>query len=399
MLHERCCCTAIHQVLPKAESECSSKTVCSNGGSSGSKDSGSSRSSSSQSRRLPAAHLGTSQEVGLAVSAEEARSVGVAFSHGFDNAAYDRMAHDTQRVEQYSRAIDQAVPGHQVLDLGTGRDALLAQICAKAGAAHVVAVEVVHSAAEQARQAVKAAGLTERITVVEGHSANVPLPKVDTVVHEIVGGLALEEGMARALLDLQARPEVVDSGRRGWSLPRYVETRVAPVASAGLPTADIAGRQVVDIGEGQAVVDHWVQLPVDRLRRTPNPARATLLGPLRTMETLNAEASIKPQLLQERALRWRMTSTAVLAGFACGPWIDLDGRHAVDAWLGGTSWPHKLVGLASPVLVSPGDEVALQAMADLRGFPVRYGFRVSWRRPHSPLWERERGSRFVRAGV
>lgn len=316
------------------------------------------------------------------VSKQEAQQIAVGFGKGFDGAAYDRMGQDVQRVSQYRKAIAKAVPGRTVIDIGTGRDALLAQMCAREGAAHVAAVEVVPKAAADARQTVQMAGLAGRIRVVEGHSGTVPLPKADLLVHEIVGSMALEEGMARAMLDLQKRPEVVDSSRPGWSLPRYVETRVAPVMLAGVPPATVASRTTMDLAPGGH--GHWVRLAVDRLQNVPSPVPGTLLGELQRLESLNVEAPIEPQLYQLRDLTWRVRQPAILAGFACAPWLDLDGEHSVDAWLGGTSWPHKLIGLESPVVVATGDELHLHCYADLRSFPVRYGFTVMWRRP-APL--------------
>lgn len=304
------------------------------------------------------------------LSREDCGRIADAFSQGFTGKEYDEMADDRQRVEQYTRAIRKAVPGKVVLDIGTGRDALLAIICARAGAKRVVAVEVVPTAAANARKAVADAGLEGIIEVHEGHSSLAALPRVDMTVHEIVGGLAPEEGMGLALLDLQSRPEVVDALRPGWSLPRRVETRMAPLAHGAPGTVT-----------GMAVRQWAVSGPleVDRLMRLPvAPPPEFLLGELQMLDVLDAEADLQPQLEQDRTLRWRFDKPAVLTGFACAPWLDLDGQHVVDAWLGGTSWRHKLVGLKSPVRVRAGDEVALTLHAEFDKFPTRYGFSAEY---------------------
>jgi hypothetical protein len=119
-----------------------------------------------------------------------------------------------------------------------------------------------------------------------------------------------------------------------------------------------------------------VELPVNRIQRIPAPHPQELLGSLQVLDALDVMLPVEPQLLQERVLRWRINEAAVLSGFACAPWLKLDGGHAVDAWLGGTSWQHKLVGLTRPVLVKPGDEVTVRATCKLRRFPSRYGFSV-----------------------
>jgi len=308
--------------------------------------------------------------VGSGISPEYAENVRGAFSVGFDSAMYDRMGRDVQRVSQYNKAIAKAVAGGKlVLDLGTGRDALLAQMCARAGAKHTTAVEVLPDVAAAARRMVCQAGLASLITVIEGHSGRVALPRVDIVVHEIVGGLAAEEGMAAAIRDLQQRPDVVNWRVPGWSLPRYVETRVAPLAArpgsqawakAAAMAAQLAGRG-----------PHTLKVAsVERMPAAPSPE--DLLGSLQSMDHVNAEAPIVP--VQEGELRWRFDRQAVLEGFACAPWLDLDGEHVIDAWIGGTSWRHKLVGLDIPVIVGPGDEVSLRFTAYVCRYPVQFRF-------------------------
>jgi len=309
----------------------------------------------------------------------EIGELAIAFSLGFDTDAYDRMAADEQRVGQYSKAIRGVVLGKTVLDVGTGRDALLAKLCIAAGAAHVTAVEVVPCVAAEARAAVACAAFAGRLEVLTGHSASISLPKVDLVVHEIVGGLALEEGMASVLLDLQGRPDVVDASQHGWSIPRYVETRVAPLALAD--TTSVADCCVDSVDRG--IVMPWAtleRLHVDRLVHIPAPPTTQLLGTLRVLDCLNMEAPLEPQLSQQRDLTWVFDREAMLRGFACAPWLDLDGRHCVDAWLGGTSWPHKLAGLESPIPVGRGDEITLRVDANSRLFPVEYTFVVELRR-------------------
>lgn len=287
------------------------------------------------------------------------------FAADLDGRAHDRMAADGPRVGAYARAISRAVKGRVVLDLGTGPRALLALLCARAGAARVVALEVVPAVAALARRAVAEAGFSDRIEVVVGYSTLVPLPRVDLVVHEIVGNLATEEGLASVLADLQGRPEVVDSARPGWSLPRCVETWAAPVSlSVALPPG----------GE---------PLPPSVLRLPCPPPPATLLGEPRLLETVDAERPIA--LRQARRLRWVVKAAGRLGGFACAPRVAFDQYEALDAWAAATHWRHLLVPLAAPVRVLPGDAVELAALADLRRLPVRHAFTAAVvRAPRGP---------------
>ena len=72
----------------------------------------------------------------------------------------------------------QIVPAPELcLDIGTGALALLAIIAARAGAEHVFAIEANAEAAAAARQTVAAEGLEAQITVIEGYSTDVTLPR------------------------------------------------------------------------------------------------------------------------------------------------------------------------------------------------------------------------------
>ena len=117
------------------------------------------------------------------------------------SACYTGMRDDVARTSAYRQAIIEAAPGKVVVDLGTGALALLAIIAAEAGAEHVYAIEVQAAAAASARQAVSAAGLSDKITVLHGFStdATLELPaKATLLVHELIGEIAGEEGVVAA---------------------------------------------------------------------------------------------------------------------------------------------------------------------------------------------------------
>jgi protein arginine N-methyltransferase 1 len=124
----------------------------------------------------------------------------------YDDGTYDRFDHPDQRIHAYRHAIETVVAGKVVLDIGTGRDGLWAVHAARAGARHVFAVEQQPSAAGQARQAVADAGLTDRVTVIEGLSTEADLPQPAQVcISEIVGNIASSEGAVAALNDARRR--------------------------------------------------------------------------------------------------------------------------------------------------------------------------------------------------
>ena len=246
------------------------------------------------------------------------------------------------------KAIGAAAKGKRVLDIGTGPEALLAIAAARAGASCVTACEVNPKQAELARAAVKEAKLEGVVSVITGHSSQLALPEVDLVIHEIVGDIASEEGMAATLKSLAGA--ITDAAVRetsAWSLPRRVETWVAP-ANLRLPQQS----------DGSDTVE--VRLPM-------LPPAPCLLGKRQLLEVIDAGDL---QLLQETAQEWSVASASTLTGFFLAPRIVLDAETTIDCWSERTSWRSVLVLLPEPVLVEVGDLIRLAVVADLRRFPV-----------------------------
>ena len=103
-----------------------------------------------------------------------------------------------------------------------GRFALLATIAARAGARYVYALEGNRDAYEHAAAFVKSEGLSDKIAVIFGYSANISLdslrepssnsgggmskwPGVELIIHELLGEIAGMEGAAFALADAHHR--------------------------------------------------------------------------------------------------------------------------------------------------------------------------------------------------
>lgn len=109
------------------------------------------------------------------------------------------MLADRGRNDAYARAIAAQVrPGDRVLDIGTG-SGLLAMLAARAGAAHVFAVELNPAIAEAARAVVAANGLADRITVLTGSSLALDAGRdlggpVDVLMAEVFDSSLLGEG-------------------------------------------------------------------------------------------------------------------------------------------------------------------------------------------------------------
>ncbi len=115
----------------------------------------------------------------------------------YDDFLYGLMTSDPVRSAALRAALARCARDRVVLDLGTGPQALLARLAVEAGARHVYAVELLPDAARAARATVAAAGLTGRITVLEGDAATLSLPApVEVCSQGIVGNIGSADGIA-----------------------------------------------------------------------------------------------------------------------------------------------------------------------------------------------------------
>ena len=144
----------------------------------------------------------------------------------YDELLYYAMTHDDVRNRAYQNAIRQSVKGKVVLDIGTGADAILARFCVEGGATRVYAIEDDSTAYHSAKTLIENLALTDRITVLHGHSAHVQVPEpADVCVSEILGTIGSSEGAVSILND--AWRLLRDDG---IMLPRKCVTLFAPVS-------------------------------------------------------------------------------------------------------------------------------------------------------------------------
>ncbi|KAL9440816.1 hypothetical protein AB3S75_019481 [Citrus x aurantiifolia] len=113
------------------------------------------------------------------------------------------MLKDVVRTKSYQNVIYQnkfLFKDKVVLDVGAGTG-ILSLFCAKAGAAHVYAVEC-SQMADMAKQIVEANGFSNVITVLKGKIEEIELPvtKVDIIISEWMGYFLLFENMLNTVL-------------------------------------------------------------------------------------------------------------------------------------------------------------------------------------------------------
>jgi len=137
--------------------------------------------------------------------------------------------------------------------------------------------------------------------------------------------------------------------------------------------------------EPRAVSRQPGRQPMSGVIVVPSPPNEVRLGELKTLDSLDMEKNIKTQLHQKLKLRWDFNeeqSGAAVIGFACAPWIDLDGEYFIDGWIGETSWKHKLIRLKYPLLIEPGDSISLFVKMDFTKVPGNYQA-VAYFHPHN----------------
>jgi len=120
----------------------------------------------------------------------------------YDELIYHGLTNDELRNNKYRNAIGRIAENKVVLDIGTGRDAILARLCIEAGASKVYAVEIMEETYNLAKQRIKELGLEGRVILIHGDSTKVQLPeKVDLCISEIVEAIGGAEGAAVILND------------------------------------------------------------------------------------------------------------------------------------------------------------------------------------------------------
>lgn len=118
----------------------------------------------------------------------------------YDEFLYYVLTNDRLRNHSYKVAINQLVKDKVVVDIGTGKDAILARFCAEANARKVYAIEMSEKFYNSAEACINRLGLSDKITLILGDATKVNLPEMaDVCVSEIVGSIGGVEGAALIL--------------------------------------------------------------------------------------------------------------------------------------------------------------------------------------------------------
>ncbi len=120
----------------------------------------------------------------------------------YDEALYYAMTNDELRNKSYQIAVEQTVRDKVVVDIGTGKDLILARLCIEAGARKIYAIELLDRTYQQARDCLDRLGLHDKIILIHGDATKVQLPeKADVCISELVGAIGGSEGVVPILND------------------------------------------------------------------------------------------------------------------------------------------------------------------------------------------------------
>jgi amino acid adenylation domain-containing protein/thioester reductase-like protein len=118
----------------------------------------------------------------------------------YDDYIYYAMTNDVVRNNSYKAAIGRKVAGKVVVEIGTGKDVILARFCLEAGARIVYAIEISEDSFKKAQQTVKDLGLQDKIVLIHGDAASVEIPEgADICLSELIGTIGGSEGAAAIL--------------------------------------------------------------------------------------------------------------------------------------------------------------------------------------------------------
>ena len=276
---------------------------------------------------------------------------------GYSLASYGDMIRDSARMQPYTQALSQAIqPGATVVDIGAGPGVFSFLAC-RFGAGHVHAIEPDPSI--EAAQAIAAAnGLDGRITFHRTVSTEVVLPEpADVIISDLRGVLPLLQAHISAIAD--ARTRLLRPG--GTLIPRRDILHVALCEDADVYEAYADpwqhNRFDLDMTAGhQQVVNTW---------RKVNASAASLLSDPQELATLDYHTIEDPHLDAEVELR------AARPGTAHGLLVWFDAELAEGIGFSNAPGGAELIygqaffPLERPVLLDPGDHVAVRLRGDL----------------------------------
>jgi type I protein arginine methyltransferase len=286
----------------------------------------------------------------------------------YDDQLYQWLLDDGPRVNAYAKAIARVAANRVALDLGTGSEAPLAIMGARAGAKKVYALERLPASAAAARERIKSVGLSHIIEVYEGNSTETALAEgVDLCVSEVIGNIGGLEGAAAILHDARRflKPD-------GIMIPGRCITLAAPAvhSEAYYSDEDVERVNQFYVNAIYKAVGH--RFPITRFA-TFNLPRSNLLAAPDVFEDLDFTNGTLPP--SSRTIAFRLERDAVCAGFVLWVRLHVDEHNIVDTW-SGTSWAPVFLD-AAPFAVRCDDELLVECRIELSANGVNPNYELA----------------------
>jgi len=248
----------------------------------------------------------------------------------YDELIYYGLTSDEPRNEHYKAVINRLVKGKTVVDIGTGRDAILARLCAAAGASKVYALELLAESYQQAKQCVQQLGLDDTITVLHGDARQAVLPELaDVCVTEIFEAIGGAEGADVILNDAR---HLLKTG--GVVIPERSITNIAAVSlpdtlGDNLQFTPVSGHYVEEIFK-------QVGYPFDLRLCIKNFPQSHVISTTAIFEDLDFSGRTAPEFRREVILE--IQKNAHMHGFLLWLTLHMGYGETLDILEGQYSW-------------------------------------------------------------
>jgi PRMT5 arginine-N-methyltransferase len=274
---------------------------------------------------------------------------------------YEVMETDEVRNQAYREAIRGAVSNKVVLELGTGRKALWATICARAGARKVYAIEANPKSYESSLKYLKDHAI-QNVELIHGFSDRVDVPeRCEVLVHDLIGSIGSSEGMVPFIEDVKRRMLTPDA----VLIPRRCTTYAVLTEDPRLRLRETIFSYCA---RGFKRLES-----LSFVRFFGFPASAVLSEPKIFEDIVFA---LPPELQNDRHLRFEIMRDGRLRGVCFFIRLHLDETKYVDTWEHRTNWFIPYVRLKAATSVKKGDLVEVSVRADISGNPT-YALRLT----------------------
>ncbi len=266
-------------------------------------------------------------------------------------ADHRSMALDRVRNEAYACGLRRVIKHDSVvLDLGAGTG-VLGLMAARLGAKHVYLVEP-EDVITVAEKNVRANGLQDKVTCIQGRIEDVQLPEqVDVIISVLTGNFLLTEDLLGTLF--QTRDTLLKPG--GHLMPGAASMEAVPVSVPELHAEEIgawsATQHEVDLGSARTYAANTIFYGPSHLRE------ATYLAEPKTLHTLDFRESDYSTV--DARVEFEVTETGACHGFI--GWLNI---QLGDSWLSTSPrdkplhWSPVFLPLDPPLELEKGQRVS-----------------------------------------